>query len=81
MDKDRYRHLPLKPTRFYTVVIPRVRRKSWLKVDDTGTVLEASPSFQWAAGKAIELVESWCKMRELVIKRMHGNIENIKPYL
>ena len=54
MDKDRYRRLPLKSTRFYTVVIPRVRRKSWLKVDDTGTVLEASPSFQWAAGKAIE---------------------------
>lgn len=81
MDNERYRRLPANPTRFFVVALPRAYRKCWLEVDDTGTVLESSPSFHWAQGKAIEQVETWCRSRSLMIRRMHGNIRDIRPYL
>lgn len=81
MPQNDYRRLPVNPSRFFVVVIPRVRKKAWLKVDDTGVVLEASPRFQWAGGLAIEQVERWCRSKDLVIRRMHGNIKDIQPYL
>lgn len=79
---DRYRRLPVHDTRFYVAPACSPRRKgAWLKVDDTGAVLEASPSFAWACGLAIETVERWCRRREVVLRRMHGNIRDITPYL
>ena len=81
MADDSYRRLPVNPTRFFTAVLPRARSRSWLKADDTGTVLEASHSFAWAKGLAIEQVETWCRARSIAFKRMNGNIKNITPYL
>ena len=81
MDLNRYRSMPLNPERFVLVHLPSATKRSWLKVDDTGLVLEASPNFRWAAGLAIETVEKWCDFRSLSIRHMHGNIKNIKPYL
>jgi len=81
MADDRYRHLPVQPARFFTARLPRARSRSWLKADDTGAVLDASPSFAWAKGLAIEQVETWCRGRSIALKRMNGNIKNIVPYL
>jgi len=81
MSPDLYRRLPLNPSRFFVVVIPYVAKKAWLKVDETGTVLEASPSFQWADGNSIERVQAWCRSKQLVIRQMHGNIKDIRKYL
>lgn len=81
MTLDRYRRLPLNPTRFVVVSFPRALKKAWLKIDDTGVVVEASESLQWASGLDIEKVEKWCRLRDLPVKQMHGNIKDIKPYL
>jgi hypothetical protein len=82
MTDDRYRRLPVQGTRFYvSAARQRHRRSAWLKVDDTGAVLEASPAFAWACGLAIEAVERWCRSREVPLRRMHGNIRDITPYL
>lgn len=78
---ERYRTLPLTPERFFVVAFPGAFKKSWLKVDDTGQVLDTSPSLNWATGLAIERVEAWCRAKQVPIRGMHGNIKDIHPYL
>lgn len=81
MPSERYRMLPRNSERFFVVAFPRAFKKAWLQVDDTGRVLTASPSLNWAAGLPIEKVEAWCRVRQLPIRSMHGNIKDIRPYL
>lgn len=79
---ENYRRLPRNPVRFYLVPAATSRHKAaWLKVDDTGTVLQASASFQWAVGLEIEAVVRWCQNKDKGIRRMHGNIKDITAYL
>lgn len=80
--KPRYQSLPINPERFYVAGWRvGVKKRSWLKVDDVGVVLDTSKAFKWAVGKSIEEVEEWCKSKDIPIRSMHGNIKNIKQYL
>jgi len=81
MAVDGYRRLPVRAFRFYVSTSSPRRKGAWLKVDDTGSVLETSASFSWAVGLAIEAVELWCSRRQVPLRRMHGNIQDITPYL
>jgi hypothetical protein len=76
-----YRTLPANRERFFVVSITRALKQSWLKVDDVGQVVEASPSLTWANGLDIEKVEAWCRSRQIPIRKMHGNIRDIRQYL
>jgi hypothetical protein len=60
---------------------PKHPRAAWVKVDDCGKVIEASPSFQWALEKDIEQVERWCTTKGWTCKAMNRNIKHIEKYL
>lgn len=76
-----YRKLPLNTERFFVVSLPRAFKRSWLKVDELGLVIETSPRLKWATGLTLEKVEAWCRSKQIPVVRMHGNIKDIKQYL